>query len=242
MDAVERVGEVVGQGICGGDGAGAGAEGCYCASMGDDWRVCTAWGDPRDMMSDTALTRALSMRLGYQVGVGWYDSQVFWYAPSAGSADEIAQAAREVLAHHDVGRHQRASFRTERWSRRDQDWRDVTDVPSAVIDAELQAEHEYFQEQERERSRRAGFPAWHVRVDVPSHRDVVALAGHLAAQGWGVRRRRRHLIVGADCEDDAQGLVRVLSGDGRADAETAFRVRRVSYKYILPDGSGLVGG
>jgi len=37
-----------------------------------------------------------------------------------------------------------------------------------------------------------------VRVDVPSHRDVVALAGHLAAQGWRVRRRRRHLFVGAD--------------------------------------------
>jgi hypothetical protein len=74
-----------------------------------------------------------------------------------------------------------------------------------------------------------------VRVEVPSHRDVVALAGHLAAQGWGVRRRRRHLFVGAVCEDDAKGLVRALSGDGRADAETAFRVRRVSYSYMLVD-------
>jgi hypothetical protein len=74
-----------------------------------------------------------------------------------------------------------------------------------------------------------------VRVEVRSHRDVVALAGHLAAQGWRVRRRRRHLLVGADCEDDAKGLVRELSGDGRADADTAFRVGRVSYGYMLFD-------
>jgi len=90
----------------------------------------------------------------------------------------------------------------------------------------------------REMSRKVGFPVWQVRVEVRSHRDVVALAGHLAAQGWGVRRRRRHLFVGADCEDDAKGLVRELSGDGRADAETAFRVRRVSYEYMLADIPG----
>jgi hypothetical protein len=52
VDAVKRVAEVVGQGIRGGDGAGASAEGCYCASMGDDWRVCIAFGDlPRQLMS-----------------------------------------------------------------------------------------------------------------------------------------------------------------------------------------------
>ena len=66
---------------------------------------------------------------------------------------------------------------------------------------------------------------------------MVALAGYLAAQGWRVRRRRRHLLVGADCEDDAQGLVRELSGDGGADAETAFRVGQVSYSYMLFDAS-----
>ena len=87
-------------------------------------------------------------------------------------------------------------------------------------------------------SRKIGFPAWQVRVEVRSHRDVVALAGYLAAQGWRVRRRRRHLLVGADCEDDAKGLVRELSGDGGADAETAFRVGRVSYSYMLFDASG----
>jgi hypothetical protein len=53
-------------------------------------------------------------------------------------------------------------------------------------------------------------------------------------QGWRVRPRRKYLIAWANCEDDAKGLARALSGDGRADADTAFRVRRVSYSYI-PD-------
>ena len=223
--------------------------------MGDDWRVCIAFGDlPRQLTDDQvyprlypasaqeaaeqesfrqALISALGSRLGDQVRVSLSSIEFILEAPSAGSADEAAQVAREVLARYDVS----APVRTERWSPRDQEWRDVTDKPSADVAAEQQAEHEYRQEQERERSRRAGFPAWQVRVEVPSHRDVVALAGHLAAQGWRVRRRRRHLLVGADCEDDAKGLVRELSGDGRADAETAFRVGRVSYSYMLFDAS-----
>jgi hypothetical protein len=34
------------------------------------------------------------------------------------------------------------------------------------------------------------------------------VAEHLAAQGWRVRPHRTHLIVGADCEDDAKSLAR----------------------------------
>jgi hypothetical protein len=100
--------------------------------------------------------------------------------------------AREVLARHDVS----APVRTERWSPRDQEWLDVTDKPSADAAAEQQAEHEYLQEQWRERSRTTGFPAFQVRVDVPSHRDVVALAGHLAAQGWRVQPQVPHRLGG----------------------------------------------
>jgi hypothetical protein len=89
---------------------------------------------------------------------------------------------------------------------------------------------EIAQEREREWSRQAGVARWRVRVDVRSRRDAAALARHLAAEGWVVIRRCRRLFLGAACEDDAKGLVRELSGDGRADAETTFRVRRVGYE------------
>ena len=153
MDAVKRVGEV-GHGICGGDGAGAGAEGCYRASMDDGWRVCIAFGVlPRSLHSfRQALISALGSRLGDQVAVSSsrWGTRIFLYAPSAGSAD--------------------------------------------------------------------------------------------AAWGWRVRPHRRHLVVGADCEDDAKSLARELSGDGRADADTAFRVRRVDIYAPWPGGDALGGG
>jgi hypothetical protein len=222
---------VAGQEICGGDGAGAGTEGCYRASMDDDWRVRIAFGDLARQQSCRRALLALRSRLGDQVSSS--GTQIFLYAPSAGSAYEAARVAREVLARH----HVRAPVRTEFWSPREQKWRDAADKPSADPVAERRALG-------RERAATVGWPAWQVQVKMPSHRDVVVLAEHLAAQGWRVRPRRRHLSVWADCEDDAKGLTRALSGDGRADTDTAFRVRQVSYSYMHAwfDGPHGVGG
>ena len=232
MDAVERVGEVVRQGICGGDSAGAAAGGCYRASMGDNWRVCIAFGVlPRSLHSfRQALIPAVGSRLGDQVTVSSsrWGTRIFLYAPSIGLAEEAAQVAREVLAQHDIN----APVRTEFWSPRDQKWRDAADGPPAEPADPAAQQHADRQEAERKRSVMTGVPAWEVRVEVPSHGDVIALAEYLAAQGWRVRRHPRSVIVWANCEDDAKGLGRALSGDGRADTDTAFRVGRVSYRYM----------
>ena len=238
---VERVGEVAGQGICGGDGAGHPAGG-YCASMGDDWRVRIAFDedDPPELpeSGEQALVAALRSRLSDQVTVTSNGTEIFLYAPAAGSADEAAQVARQVLARHDVS----ASVRTEFWSSLKEEWRDVTDEPSADPVAERQAVHEARQERERQASVTSGRPAREVWVELPSHDDVVHLAEHLAAQGWRVRPHRRHLIVGADCEDDAKSLAGELSGDGRADADAAFRVRRVDIYGSWTDGGAFGDG
>ena len=210
--------------------------------MSDDWRVCVAFGVlPRSLHSfRKALIPALGSRLGDQVAVSSsrWGTQIFLYAPSIGLADEAAQVAREVLARRDIN----APVRTERWSLREQKWRDAADEPSADPVAESQALHEARQERERQASVTFGRPAREVWVELPSHDDVLHLAEHLAAQGWPVRPHRRHLIVGADCEDDAKSLARELSGDGRADADTAFRVRRVDIYASWSDGGTTFGG
>jgi hypothetical protein len=231
---VRRVGEEVRQGsaavIVRVPGAG------YCASMGDGWRVCIPFGVlPRRLHSfRRALIPAVGSRLGDQVTVSSSATRIFLYAPSMGLADEAAQVARELLAQRDIN----APVRTEFWSPRDQKWRDEADDPSAeAAEAAEPADpaaqqHADRQEAERKRSVTTGVPAWQVRVEMPSHSDVIALAEYLAAQGWRVRRYPRSLIVSANCEDDAKGLGRALSGDGRADTDTAFRVGRVSYRYM----------
>src|ERR1700750_1312408 len=178
VDAVKRLGEVAGQGICGGDGAGAGAEGCYGSSMGDDWRVRIALVDlPRELTDDQVYARGypaspqeiaaaaalhaemesyrqalipeLGSRLGDQVAVGSSDTDIFLYASSAGSADEAARVAREVLARHDVS----APVRIESWSSWDEEWLDATEVPSADVAAERQGGHGHPHEPERGTSR-----------------------------------------------------------------------------------------
>jgi hypothetical protein len=206
--------------------------------MDDGWRVCIAFGVlTRSRRSfRQALISALGSRLGDQVAVSStrWGTQIFLYAPSAGSADEAAQVAREVLARHDVS----AAVQTEFWSVRDQQWRDAADDPSADPVAERQALHQARQERERQASMMSGRPAREVWVELPSHHDVVHLAGHLAAQGWQVRPHRRHLIVWAACEDDAKSLAWELSGD---DVDTAFPVRRVDIYASWTDG-GAFGG
>jgi hypothetical protein len=106
VDAVKRFGEVAGQGICGGDGAGAGAEGCYGSSMGDDWRVRIAFGDLPGQLTDDqvyarlypsaqeaaelepfrqalqALIPELGSCLGDQVTVSSGGTEIFLYAPA----------------------------------------------------------------------------------------------------------------------------------------------------------------
>jgi hypothetical protein len=207
--------------------------------MADDWRVCIGFGDlPRSSLDSfrQAVITELGSRLGDQVAISSNATQTFVYAPSIGLADKAAHVAHEVLARLNIN----GPVRTEGWSWREQDWRDADQMPVAPDRQEQErARHAYIQEQERERSVRSGFPAWQVRVELPSHRDVVALAGQLAAQGWRVRRRIRSLIVWANCEDDATGLARALSADGSGDADTAIRVGRVRvmYMYTQPPGT-----
>jgi hypothetical protein len=206
--------------------------------MADDWRVCIALGDlPRSSRHSfrQAVITALGSRLGDQVAVSQKRTQIFVYAPSIGLADEAAQVAREVLAQPDIGV---GTVRTEGWSYREQQWRDADEMPVESAVEQERARHANWQEQERARSVSTGFPAWQVLVELPSHRDMVALAGDLAAQGWRVRQRIRSLIVWANCEDDARGLARALSGDGSVVADTAIRVGRVSLRYMYTGSEG----
>ena len=159
----------------------------YGAYMGDDWRVRIAFGVlPRGRRAfRQALIPAVGSRLGDQVTVSSGNTNIFVYAPSIGLADQAAQVARELLVLHDID----VPVRTEFWSQREQQWLDADD-PSAGPAAQRPADppeaqrHADRQEAERKRSVMTGVPAWQVRIEVPSHRDAIALAGHLAAQGW----------------------------------------------------------
>ena len=94
---------------------------------------------------------------------------------------------------------------------------------------EERALHEELQEQERQRSVATGLAAWQVRVDLSSHRRVVDLAERLTSEGWPVVRRRKFLVAGANCEDDADGLAQEIQGYAGTDA--AVRVEKTIFNW-----------
>ena len=68
--------------------------------MGDDWRVRIAFDedDPPALAESgqQALAAALRSRLSDQVAVTSNGTEIFLYAPAAGSAHEAAQVARRA--------------------------------------------------------------------------------------------------------------------------------------------------
>jgi hypothetical protein len=125
-----------------------------------------------------------------------------------------AQVARVVLAQHSVS----ADVRVEHWDVLGEAWRDAAAGPPGDAAPDPRAVHEHRQEQERQRSMATGIPAWQVRIEVPSHRDVTTLAKRLTSEGWPVARRRKYLVAGANCEDDANRLAQEIQDSSGTDA------------------------
>ncbi|HEY2129039.1 MAG TPA: hypothetical protein VGH77_17820 [Streptosporangiaceae bacterium] len=186
---------------------------------GDDWRVTISFSDrleagrakvlfPRHRVSGEARRR-----LGGSIAVGSGDSQVFLYAGSEIAAREAERIAREVLA----GQHFRAEFAIDRWHPVEQAWEDP-DVPLPRTDAGRRAEHERLMAEETAESVAAGADQWQVRAELPSHREAVALAGKLRAEGQPVIRRWTFLVVPAGNEDEARQLAGQISREAPADA------------------------
>lgn len=161
-----------------------------------------------------AAMSALRARLGPGVEVTSGKTDIFVYVTTGDAAIWAAHAAREVLAQHGVS----AGFRLERWDPAGEAWQDATAEPRDEAAAALRDAREYLMEQERQRSAATGRAAWQVRVELPLSDDVRALARRLVAEGWPIVRRRKYLIAGADCEDDASDLARAIRGYTAIDA------------------------
>ena len=134
-----------------------------------------------------------------------------------------------------------ADFHLERWDPLEEEWRDTAAEPSDAItepigtaepaddEDEERAVHDELQERERQRSVASGLAAWQVRVDLSSHRHVVDLAERLTSEGWPVVRRRRFLVAGANCQDDADGLAQEIQR--YVGADTAIRVEKAIFNW-----------
>jgi hypothetical protein len=185
----------------------------------DDWRVTVTLHDEAhvgralESLREHEVEDDVRRRLGHRVAVSADGPRVLLYAGTEDAAREADQVVRQVMAQRGLG----ADFALDRWHPVEEEWQDA-DVPMPQTDEQRQAEHQRLEADETRESLATGHARWEVRVELPSHHDAVALADRLQAEGRPVIRRWKFLVLGANDEDDARDLARVIKQEAPAAA------------------------
>ncbi len=142
------------------------------------------------------------------------EDDVFLYTDTAESAgvarDALARALTEMGVPADVA--------VTRWHPVEERWEDVSAPLPQTPEAQA-AEHERLIEEEDRESAADGAPDWEVRITLPSHHAASEFAQRLQDEGVPVLRRWRHLVVGANDEDQAQALAERLRAEAPEGSE-----------------------
>ena len=186
----------------------------------NDWRVTVRLhaggqaGKAAEHLSAHRVEDEVHDRLGGRVILGADGGDdLFLYTHSQDAAAAAQQSVSELLSGHGLG----ADYTVERWHPVAEEW-EPADVPLPGTAAEVQAEHEELDAEETSESVTSGVALFEVRVQLPSHRESVALAARLAAEGYSVVRRWRFLVVGANNEDQAKEFAARIRQDAPAGA------------------------
>lgn len=182
--------------------------------MADDFRVTVTFDDSSGVGWLTDRLRAHRVedevrdRLGGRISISGSGSHVFLYAGSAAAAQEAESTVRTIIEAEGLQAH----LALDRWHPIEERWEDAAE-PLPASAAERDAEHQTVEAAEEAESLASGYADWEVRVDMPSHGDAVALAERLESEGEEPIRRWKHVIVGANTEDQAQALAKSIQAE-----------------------------
>jgi len=186
----------------------------------NDWRVTVRLhaghqaGTAVKHVSSHRVEEEVHARLGGRVVVGTDGgNELFLYTHAQDGAAAAQQSVSDLLASHGIT----ADYTVERWHPIAEEW-EPADVPLPSTAAEVQAEHKELDAEETSESLSSGVAMFEVRVQLPSHRESVALAARLAGEGYSVVRRWRFLVVGANNEDQAAQFEAAIRREAPADA------------------------
>jgi len=186
----------------------------------NDWRVSVRLhvggqaGKAAEHLSAHTVENEVHQRLGGRVVVGTDGgNELFLYAHTEDAAAAAQQSVSDLLSGHGLG----ADYTVERWHPVAEEW-EAADVPLPTTPAGVQAERTQLDAEETDESVTGGVALFEVRVQLPSHRESVALAARLAAEGYSVVRRWRFLVVGANNEDQAAEFATRVRQEAPADA------------------------
>jgi len=199
--------------------------------VANDWRVTVTLRDTAhagrvlESIREHEAADDARRQLGGRIAVSTDGPSIFLYAGSENAAREADRVVREIAAEHGLP----AEFSLDRWHPIEEEW-ESADVAMPQTDAQRAAEHERLEADETRESLQSGHAEWEVRVDLPSHRAAVELAGRLKAEGHPVIRRWTLLVLGANDSDDAKALAQAV----RQEAPAGARVETQEVGPLLP--------
>lgn len=189
--------------------------------MHDEFRLRVDVQTPRELLA--ALKAVEQTEDGQRdlprLAVTHEQDHIYLYADSLDAA-ERARAVVEKL----VGQPEQVSL--WRWHPVEESWEDAA-APLPTTEQAQAIERQRRDATENGESRAAGHPEWEVRVTLPSHREAQRFAERLESEGIPVQQRWRHLLVGANNEDDARALAERIRAEAPEGSE------------IVAEGSGL---
>ena len=130
---------------------------------------------------------------GRRLVVSHDDDELFVYASSPQEAERARGIVESVLGEEGI---EAEVGPVEHWLHDEERWDDEPPEPSP--------EEELLEE---------GIAPWEVRVECASRAKAEDLADQLEAEGYGVLRRFRYLVVGTDTREDAEALAERLHGE-----------------------------
>ncbi|HYZ79104.1 MAG TPA: hypothetical protein VE596_17190 [Gaiellaceae bacterium] len=130
---------------------------------------------------------------GRRLVVSHDEGELFVYASSPQEAERARAIVESELAEEGLDA---TVGPVEHWLHDEERWDD--EPPEPTPDEELLEE---------------GIAPWEVRVECASRAKAEDLADQLEAEGYGVVRRFRYVVVGTDTRDDAEALAKRLHGE-----------------------------
>jgi hypothetical protein len=153
---------------------------------------------------------------------------VFLYADSLQAAEDAREVVRQALQERGIA----GEISLSRWHPVEERWEDASKALPAT-EAEREAEHARLEELEAEESQQAGHAEWEVRITLPTHHNARAFAERLRSEGIPVNQSWRHLLVGANDEDDAAALAERLRVEAPAGSEIVAQGNGLEYWQML---------
>lgn len=190
------------------------------ATDANDWRLTVRLRDgsqagrAAEHLSAHQTEDEVQRRLGGRVAVGTDGGdELFLYTHSRDAAATARQSVSTLLAGHGI----EADYSLDRWHPVEEEW-EQADIALPATAAELAAERQRLDVEETSESLASGIAMFEVRVQLPSHREAVALADRLRDAGYSVVRRWRFLVAGANNADQAEEFAAAIRQQAPAGA------------------------